>query len=45
MYTENDFVFLKEDVYLVVQQVLERIKESKLSELGNAIEQLKQEYK
>lgn len=45
MYTENDFVLLEEDVYLVVQQVIERIEEAKLSELGNVIEKLKQEYK
>lgn len=45
MYTENDFVLLEEDVYLVVKQVIERIEDAKLSELGSVIEKLKQEYK
>lgn len=45
MYTENDFVLLEEDVYLVVQQVIERIEDAKLSELGSVIEKLKEEYK
>lgn len=45
MYSENDFVLLEEDVYLVVQQVLEQIEEAKLSELGEVIEKIKQEYK
>lgn len=45
MYTEDDFVLLEEDVYLIIQQVLEQIEEAKLSELGNVIEKLKEEYK
>ena len=32
-------------VNLAVQQVLEQIEEAKLSELGNVIEKLKEEYK
>lgn len=35
----------KKLINAIVQQVLEQIEEAKLSELGNVIEKLKEEYK
>lgn len=40
-----DTVTKTSDVKLLIQQVLEQIEEAKLSELGNVIEKLKEEYK
>ena len=40
--TESEAIYL---VKLNVQQVLEQIEEAKLSELGNVIEKLKEQYK
>lgn len=40
-----DTVTKTSDVKLLIQQVLEQIEEAKLSELGEVIEKLKQDYK
>lgn len=40
-----DTVTKTSDVKLLIQQVLEQIEEAKLSELGNVIEKLKEQYR
>lgn len=40
-----DTVTKTSDVKLLIQQVLKRIEDAKVSELGNVIEELKEEYK
>lgn len=46
VYPEQDVLHAMEEYRnFWIQQVLEQIEEAKLSELGNVIEKLKQEYK
>ena len=45
MTTETDRVVLVEDVCLLVNKILTEIEDSKLSNLGKTIENLKQQYR